>query len=495
MATVADLYAQTLGRAPDAAGLAYWESMFGPTVDPTEAATFLSVAKVTEPEKVAAVAQTATQTPQIPEQPRGGAVKVSPSVAPKTVNDLYQTFYGTPGDAGGLAYWGGADKAVTPKDAASWLLWAGKDPSIANKSTGLTVDQAYETYLGFKPDDTARNYWTGGSPNKELTTAELAAITSEAYGLNPKDSGGLLGTGIGPDLSLKQAALLAGAYFGAPVLSGAIGGATGLTGAALSGATGAAIGGTGAALTGGNVLKGALTGGALAYGGGLIQEGLSGPTGATEGGATSGTGTRMLDYSVPTSTGGLGLQGTAALDGTLSSGLAASAGGSLGGGLGLTAGVAGNLGYMGGAQGLLANAAGGGTLGATGVNTGLFTADNLYPGNGVVAPTTTPSTTDKLLEKINNLTPTEITQLAKAGISVAGLLGGVAAVSGAGGGGGGLNLTQQDRSGVSSGSAQYSPEYYQAIQAKYNQMMPQQPRDVTTDLKNWYETKYAPKVA
>lgn len=111
-------------------------------------------------------------------------------------------------------------------------------------------------------------------------------------------------------------------------------------------------------------------------------------TGATTGSTTGGT---MLDYSMPTAQGGLGLQGTAALDGTLSSGLAAPAGGSLGGGLGLTASTAGNLSYMGGAQGLTANAAGGGTLSAGGVNTGLFTPDNLY--NSSIGTGGTPSGT------------------------------------------------------------------------------------------------------
>jgi hypothetical protein len=210
-------------------------------------------------------------------------------------------------------------------------------------------------------------------------------------------------------------------------------------------------------------------------------------TGAPTGGST------MLNYAAPTSTGGLGLQGAAALDGTLASGLAAPAGGSLGGGLGLTAGAAGNIAAMGGAQGLLANAAGGGVLSAGGVNTGLFTAANLastLAGGGSAAAT--------LTDTLKNLTPTQVTQLAKAGISVAGLLGGTAAAGKlvGGGSGGNLSLNPQDRSGVSSGTANYSPEYYQTIQAKYNQLMPttQPPRDVTTDLKSWYETKYAPKV-
>jgi hypothetical protein len=43
--TVADLYRQTLGREPDPGGLEYWTQMFGSTVDPTEAATFSSVAQ------------------------------------------------------------------------------------------------------------------------------------------------------------------------------------------------------------------------------------------------------------------------------------------------------------------------------------------------------------------------------------------------------------------------------------------------------------------
>lgn len=197
-------------------------------------------------------------------------------------------------------------------------------------------------------------------------------------------------------------ALTAAAAIGAPYLAGAIGGATGLTGANLAAATGATIGGTTSALTGGNVVKGALLGGAGGYAGAALG-GANSPTGTgvdlgtatgadldlfydmgpaqsggvnlgttTTGGTTSG---KMLDYSMPTAQGGLGLQATPVLN-TVSGGFATPAVGT--GGLGLTASAAGNLGYMGGAQGLTANAAGGGTLSAGGVNTGLFTPDNLY---------------------------------------------------------------------------------------------------------------------
>lgn len=87
-------------------------------------------------------------------------------------------------------------------------------------------------------------------------------------------------------------------------------------------------------------------------------------------------------------------------------------------------------------------------------------------------------------------------QLAKLGITAASLLAGGNAIANATegtGSTGGLNLTTQDRSGFSSGSANYSPEYYAALQSKYNQYMPQDKgKDITTDLKNWYETKYTP---
>lgn len=59
MTTVADLYASVLGRDVsqiDPEGLAYWTQMFGPEVDDIEAGTFKSVANVTEPSRVAAVA-------------------------------------------------------------------------------------------------------------------------------------------------------------------------------------------------------------------------------------------------------------------------------------------------------------------------------------------------------------------------------------------------------------------------------------------------------
>jgi hypothetical protein len=91
-------------------------------------------------------------------------------------------------------------------------------------------------------------------------------------------------------------------------------------------------------------------------------------------------------------------------------------------------------------------------------------------------------------------TAAELANMAKLGLSVAGLAGGASSLSNAGTGGL-LTPTTTDRSGVSSGSADYGPAYYQQIQNKYNEYMPQQAgKDITSDLKNWYETKYTPNV-
>lgn len=89
----------------------------------------------------------------------------------------------------------------------------------------------------------------------------------------------------------------------------------------------------------------------------------------------------------------------------------------------------------------------------------------------------------------SSLSSDQIARLAKAGIQLAGIAGAANALDGTGG----LGLSQQDRSGFSSGSADYGNAYYQQIQNKYNQYMPQaKGADITADLKNWYETKYTP---
>lgn len=89
---------------------------------------------------------------------------------------------------------------------------------------------------------------------------------------------------------------------------------------------------------------------------------------------------------------------------------------------------------------------------------------------------------------LSGLSASQIANLAKAGVSVAGLLGGGAALAGAGAGGTGTGAT-------TSGSVNYSPEYYAQLQQYYNKYLPGQPADVVSPLAQWYESKFTPSAS
>lgn len=91
---------------------------------------------------------------------------------------------------------------------------------------------------------------------------------------------------------------------------------------------------------------------------------------------------------------------------------------------------------------------------------------------------------------LSSLTPAQIANLARAGINVAGLLGGANAITNMGGGGGGNTSTPITYSGGGAGG--YSPEYFSQLQSNYNSLMPNVPRDVASPLQNWYSTQFNP---
>lgn len=157
--------------------------------------------------------------------------------------------------------------------------------------------------------------------------------------------------------------------------------ATGVSEAAAAAAAAAATGGAvsaGIPVAGGGLLEtpiaaevtgaagGAAGGTGLTAGGGGL--GLTAPATGTVAGTTAGTG-----LGTGLSTAGLGtLETVGGMEGLLGAGEALT-----GAGLGLTAPLAPNLAGMGGGQGLLTQAAGGGTLGAGGVVSPTFGADIL----------------------------------------------------------------------------------------------------------------------
>jgi len=464
MATsVADLYTQVLGRAPDAAGLAYWESMFGSTVDPAELATFKSVAAVTEP----TATPTATVTPSTAAAaPTSYLEQVKSQLTPEQYQQLVAPLMFTANENFGGNVQDYQAQLVTPLDTSKLNFPKQVDANTAGVrqiadgfiSTEPTMVNGVPVYAKYDPSGQLAAYQGDNKSATTWTNGENRLVgnwdpSGKAAPISIGSQTGLFNTGYHwNDIrdNLEAAAVVAGNYF--------------LPGSSM--------------LTSQLVTQGAqenlnTDAGRLANIAAGAAGGLSGNT-ANYGKIGEAAGIT----SAPTSS--LTAEQLATANATSDPIAAANA---------MKGWTIADIPYLQsiGASAELISL-------AEANNANLSSASGGGPSGGTVTPVTGGTT-----NPLSNLTPSQITTLAKAGINVAGILGAGAAVGGIAGGigggsaGGGM-LTQQDRSGVSSGSAQYSPEYYQAIQAKYNQMMPQQPRDVTTDLKSWYETKYAPKV-
>ena len=134
---------------------------------------------------------------------------------------------------------------------------------------------------------------------------------------------------------------------------------------------------------------------------------------------------------------------------------------------------------------------GGGAAGATGLTASeLASADMALGGLGGTAGAEALSAaalsgaTGAGANALSSLTPAQIANLAKAGISIAGLVGAGNAVSNMGGGGGGTTAA-----GVSiptQAAPEYTADYYSRLQGAYNQALPGMPRDVVSNLAAWY---------
>lgn len=90
----------------------------------------------------------------------------------------------------------------------------------------------------------------------------------------------------------------------------------------------------------------------------------------------------------------------------------------------------------------------------------------------------------------SGLTAAQIANLAKAGISLAGLTAGANAISNIGGTKTTTPTTSVTYSGGGGGG--YSPDYFSQLQSNYNSLMPNVPRDVASPLQNWYSTQFNP---
>lgn len=85
------------------------------------------------------------------------------------------------------------------------------------------------------------------------------------------------------------------------------------------------------------------------------------------------------------------------------------------------------------------------------------------------------------------LTAAQIANLAKAGISLAGLTAGANALTNTGNKSTATPITYSG-----GGAGGYSPDYFSQVQSTYNQLMPGVPRDVASPLQQWYSTEFNP---
>lgn len=491
MASLTQLYQEYLGRAPDPEGLAYWTNKFGTNIDPAEQAIFKQATDDARTAGIEPPAPANTTTTAQSSTPSASATRQQEindwvyKSEPKQYQDLY------------TALQSGKAKVVNDPDAGFSVVDAN-----GRALQGVNINP--ETGQIVVPTSNG-NLFVSTQIGPGGTLAPIAPenynkqVTYQSNGSDWDQFGGL--------------ALAAAGMFGAPYLSSLIGGATGLTGASLAAATGATIGGTGAALTGGDVLKGALLGGAGGYLSGSLASGATPGTdlgmnsNLTMAQIESGLGTPGYGYGAQAASSGLfnpAVIGSGAYTQTsypydMADFLAADA-------LQLQGQVGNNLPAI--EQNLIATgvdplvaadvanqvalnpgisqydltnyintAFGGGNI--YDVNTATQYPTSQLPGAGGLLGGTT--TTGGGTSSGTGLTASQIANLAKAGLSLAGA-GAIASNMGGGIGGIGALPTQ--------GVPTNTPEYYQAIQQYYNTYMPEVPRDVATPLQQWYDSKY-----
>ena len=432
--TVEQLYTQILGRAPDPAGLAYWQNAFGNSVDAAEQASFMqsvqSVLAATPP------AQQAVLAPKLFSEATATGVPittVAASVPAAVVNPLVKLYQDTLGrtpsqeeidgwnfgdtiDARELDRFLGSarNEVVNTKPAtgavgniASQILAQGTTANWAGEGFGSPEKNAYDMALmlagqgitdikdfGQRTNADGNkefyNKLTGNAINPyydkatrvgpDIWGGTFAGKDSTAYGVKFDAAGNpLFFSQYGGDSAdvpswVAPALVLGAAYFGLDA-SGLLGG----LGAGAGAGAGALTAGEIAALTAGDLAIGAGSYGAGAYGAGAAGLGAAGTiAGMGAGGGITGGATGF--GTITPGTAGLGVTGTGAgiTAGTGLTGTGVLSGSTLGTGLlGTGAGIAGLTG-----TGVLSGSTlGTNLLGTTGTGaltgTGVLTGSNL----------------------------------------------------------------------------------------------------------------------
>lgn len=214
--TVADLYQQILGRAPDAGGLAYWQQQFGNEIDPSEIGTF-TVAAAPE----LAMARPATPTPAAPTP-----APVAPAVTTPVTQQTYQPTQIPSSGSYDTGDWASLIAGGLTGGVAGALVGAGVNEQIARlQALGETGLKDYTNLANVATQDiTFKPY----SLTSSLGTTQQTAPGVISQSLTPQQQanvnaaqtmqGSLYGAAL-PDTS----ALQQGAFSGAQTQLGQVG--------------------------------------------------------------------------------------------------------------------------------------------------------------------------------------------------------------------------------------------------------------------------------
>jgi hypothetical protein len=166
--TVEDLYRMHAGKEPDAEGLAFWKSAFGPEISEAERAQFIkSVVDVqNKPAVQPAPAATSTATPAKPAAEQN---------KPTTIETLYQDVLGRKPSQAEIDSWGfGAE--ISPEERDNFL-YAAQTEAIENKPKTGAVGNLAQQILGQNLTDK----WSGeGWGSAESNAYDMAAILASA---------------------------------------------------------------------------------------------------------------------------------------------------------------------------------------------------------------------------------------------------------------------------------------------------------------------------
>ena len=165
-AQITQAYQTYLGRAPDTAGLSFWENAAA-TGTPIECIT-KAISTSQEAQADAAKAATATVTGPTGSATTAGATAATGTTCgatcqyAKCITGLYKNILGRTPDAAGLAFW---EKAAACGETICQIAQAFACSQEAKANPATVISTAYQNILGRAPDTAGLAFWEKAAAN------------------------------------------------------------------------------------------------------------------------------------------------------------------------------------------------------------------------------------------------------------------------------------------------------------------------------------------